>query len=89
MQQQDPQIQELADKLVQAQSRSFEMISNLTGERDEARVATQRLDNVLKLIVSSLGMEGPTIDSLVAEINRLVTLDKVGKENTIGKNDKK
>jgi hypothetical protein len=81
MQDQNQQkIQELSNQLIQVQSRSYELISNITAERDEARQSITRLDSILKAITQSVQMEAPTVDALLAEIARLKALS-VPKEN--------
>jgi hypothetical protein len=77
MDQQPPsqEVQELTNKLVNAQSRSFEILSNLTGERDEARTQTTNMNQILTQVVGVLGLEAPSVDAMLAEISRLKELD--------------
>ena len=67
----EKQLEQLNESLVKSQSRSFELIANMTEERDAARSTVVQLNNFLKIIADTLGMENPTAEGIVAEVTRL------------------
>lgn len=74
-------LQEVQNQLVATQSRSYELISNITRERDEARANANKLDQILSNITSTIGLEAPvTIENLLQEIANLASLKKKGKK---------
>jgi len=66
------QISALQAKLQVSQSRSFELISQLSAERDNAVQSANQKNQVLQQIVAILGLKAPSIDELIAEIAKNV-----------------
>ena len=82
------QIQELNNRLITMQSRSFEMLAQLTEERDTARVATKQLEGAVNQFVSTIGLEGPTtVDDILQNLNELVALRPTPKKKAVKRAD--
>jgi len=70
----DQQIQQIRTKLVNSQSKSFEMIAQLTDERDMARNSYENVQAVLDQVILTLGLENPTAPELFEALNKAITL---------------
>jgi len=67
----EEQIKQLQAQLQASQSRSFEMISQISSERDRANNTVDSLQKVMAQIVDILGLDKPTIVELVNRIELL------------------
>ena len=56
------QIQQLTEELAAAKSRSFDMIDNMTRERDVARQNFVTLEAIIKQLMQTVGMTEGTIE---------------------------
>ena len=65
------EINNLRNKLVMSQSRAFELVAQLTEERDTARVTADSQREVLNHVIKLLGLTTPTPDDIYAAVSKL------------------
>lgn len=71
-QQLQQQVNELNSKLVISQSKAFELMAQLTEEKNMANANTASWQGVVQKVSDILGLENPTIDAVYAAVNKLV-----------------
>ena len=69
------QIQQLTEELAAAKSRSFDMIDNMTRERDVARQNFVTLEAIIKQLMQTVGMTEGTIEELIKKVQELAELE--------------
>jgi hypothetical protein len=70
----EQKIQELTNKLVMAQSKSFEMLAQLTEERNQARNQGLQLQELIDKVATMIG-SGPTQQDFFDRIGVLIKND--------------
>ena len=74
MEQQNTELQQAQTELVQTKSKAFEMVANITSERDSARQAASQFEQMLQQIAGVLELEGKiTTEQIIENILTLKT----------------
>lgn len=79
------QIQQLTEELTASKSRSFDLIDNMTRERDVARQNFVTLENVIKQLMQIVGITEGTIEELMQKVQELAAEKETAKPAPKGK----